>query len=209
MADREDRGLYLYGITRSRGWRNNKNEDGQVRVRFRDLEAITNPMVFELPPLDDEHVKGHQQVVEQVMRRTTILPAPFGIVFSGRRTLIQFLQDQYLMLDEALSFIDGYWELRMHVSAPGSGGPRSELQESATSIYSDMRRMARATVPFPRDADKLMSAAFLVDRAAWIDFVQRADDLGKANPELSIDVTGPWPPYDFVRVAEQPELTET
>jgi hypothetical protein len=44
-----------------------------------------------------------------------------------------------------------------------------------------------------------MTAAFLVGRASWIEFVERADDLGTAHPNLTFDVTGPWPPYDFVR----------
>jgi hypothetical protein len=209
MMEREEKGLYFYGITRTRGWRNNKNDAEFVRVRFRDLEAITRPIEFELPPLDDEHVRNHQQVVEQVMRRTTVLPAPFGIVFSGRRALIQFLQDQYLMLDEALAFIDGHWELRMHIYAAVPGEPSPELNESATSIYADMRRLARAAVPFRQETDKLLSAAFLVDRASWIDFVQRSEDLGTANAELTIDITGPWPPYDFVRVAEAHDPNET
>lgn len=211
MAERtQEKGLYFYGITRSRGWRNGKSDDeGLVRVRFRDIEAIARPYRFELPPLDDEHVRNHQAVVEQVMRRTSVLPAPFGIVFSGRRALIEFLQSQYLVLDEALSFIDGYWELRMHITAKGTGEPRNELQENATSIYTDLRRLARAAVPFPHETGKLFSAAFLVERGSWIDFVQRSEDHGSANAELNIDVTGPWPPYDFVRVADAPPPKET
>ncbi|MGH7446746.1 MAG: GvpL/GvpF family gas vesicle protein [Longimicrobiales bacterium] len=45
-----------------------------------------------------------------------------------------------------------------------------------------------------------MSAAFLVERTSWIDFVDRAEDLGASHGEIAFDITGPWPPYDFVRI---------
>jgi hypothetical protein len=34
----------------------------------------------------------------------------------------------------------------------------------------------------------------------WIEFMERADDLNNAHGEVAFDITGPWPPYDFVRI---------
>jgi hypothetical protein len=201
----DEAALYVYGITRSRGWRSPRGENDEVlRVRYRDLEAVVRAREFRVPRLEEELIKEHQHTVEEVMRRGTILPLPFGVVFRGRRVLIRFLQDQYLVLDEALAFLEGHWELRMHIAQVQEGEPPAELREAATQIYTELRRLARAAVPFPREAQRLLSAAFLVDRSAWIDFVARAEDLGANTPALSIDVTGPWPPYDFVRLADGP-----
>jgi hypothetical protein len=201
----DEAALYVYGITRSRGWRSPRGENDEVlRVRYRDLEAVVRAREFRVPRLEEELIKEHQHTVEEVMRRGTILPLPFGVVFRGRRVLIRFLQDQYLVLDEALAFLEGHWELRMHIAQVKEGEPPPELHEAATQIYTELRRLARAAVPFPREAQRLLSAAFLVDRSAWIDFVARAEDLGANTPALSIDVTGPWPPYDFVRLADGP-----
>jgi hypothetical protein len=157
------------------------------------------PVPYEMVTHNKEHVDAHQRVVELAMRRSTILPVPFGIVFRGRRQLIRVLQEQYLVLDEGLSFVDGHWELRLHVSAAAPGEIDEELGDMATECYSELRRHARAAVPLQREGKRLMTAAFLVDRSTWIEFVERADDLGSAHPELVFDVTGPWPPYDFVR----------
>src|SRR5688572_17387364 len=113
----EEAALYVYGITRSRGWRSARPESEEVlRVRYRDLEAVARPREFRVPRLDEELIKEHQATVETVMRRGTILPLPFGVLFRGRRVLIRFLQDQYLVLDEALAFLEGHWELRMHIA---------------------------------------------------------------------------------------------
>lgn len=198
-------GLYFFGVVRARGGfraRSAGPEAEEVqRVRYRDLEALVRQTPFELPPLDEQQLFAHQRTVESMMRRTTILPAPFGLVFRGRRALIHFLEDQYIVLDEALAFLDGHWELRLHITtAAPQSGEELELGDLAMHVYTELRRFARAAVPFPREERRLLTAAFLVDRSTWIDFVERTDDIGAAHPELSFDVTGPWPPYDFVRM---------
>jgi hypothetical protein len=192
-------GLYLFCVTRSRSWRPGPQSDGDdlTRVRYRDLEALVRAVPYRIPELEDGRLKDHQRVVEASMRRGTVLPAPFGLVFRGRRAVIRFLEDQYIVLDEGLAFLDGHWELRVHIA----GDAENEgLYELATHLYSELRRFARAAIPLRAQAPRLMSAAFLVDRGAWIEFVERTDDLNAVHPELSFDVTGPWPPYDFVRI---------
>lgn len=204
-ADAEDRrtapgseGLYLFGVARSRSWRGSVGEaEDLVLVRYRDLEALVRPAAYRVPRLDDAAVRRHQRLVEEAMRRDTVLPAPFGLVFRGRRAVVRFMEDQYIALDEGLAFLDGYWELRLHITGDDED---AGLRELATHLYSELRRFARAAIPLAAGEGRLMSAAFLVGRGAWIEFVERTDDLGVSHPELGIDVTGPWPPYDFVRI---------
>jgi hypothetical protein len=195
--------IYFYGVARAKSWRGGRisKMEGEdvIRIRYRDLEALVRPVPYEIPPHNAELVNAHQKVVEGAMRRSTILPVPFGIVFRGRRQLIRVLQEQYLVLDEGLSFVEGHWELRLHVTASAPGDVADDLSDLAMECYSELRRFARAAVPLQREGKRLMTAAFLVERTTWIEFVERADDLGNAHPELTFDVTGPWPPYDFVR----------
>ena len=197
--------LYAYAVARARGWRGGRTSriDGEdlLRIRYRDLEAIVRPTSYQVPPLQEEGLLAHQRVVESAMRRTTVLPFPFGVVFRGRRQLIRLLQEQYLVLDEALSFFEGHWELRLHIAAAPPAEVSGELDELAAECYSELRRHARAAVPLPHEERRVLTAAFLVERSTWIEFVERADDLGSAHPELLFDVTGPWPPYDFFRIS--------
>ena len=199
-------GYYLYGIVRARGWRGGlarrRGRDGEAfqRIRFRDLEALTRAVPFDVPALDRAALEAHQRLVEGAMRQCTILPAPPGVVFRSRRPLIRFLEDQYPALDEGLAFLEGHWELRLHIEARVAGDPDRSLHEVAAGVYTALRRLARAALPFPCDAPRLLSAAFLVERDAWVEFIERAEALAGAHEELALDVTGPWPPYDFVRI---------
>jgi glycosyltransferase involved in cell wall biosynthesis len=195
-------GLLLIGIVRARPWRgtaaNDPGGDTQ-RIRYRDLEALVRPAAFRLPAYDAGHVREHQRVVERAMRRGTVLPLPYGVIFRGRGALIRFLEDQYLVLDEGLALFEGHWEVRLHIATAGAdAGP--DLVDLGISLYTELRRHARAAVPFPRDGSRVLSAAFLVQRSGWIDFVEHVDELGSRHPDLDLDVTGPWPPYDFVRL---------
>ena len=133
--------MYFYGVVRARTWRSGRGEDEEVaRVRYRDIEALVRPSAYVVPPLDQEHVQAHQRAVERAMRRGTILPAPYGVVFRGRRQLIRLLQDQYLVFDEGLSFLDGHWELRLHVTLSAAADHRAEMRAVGTSIYTELRR---------------------------------------------------------------------
>jgi len=192
-------GLYLYAVIRShRGrLRDGDRSNPITRVRYRELEALVRAVPFAMPELDDGGLRDHQRVVDRVMRRTTVLPVPFGIVFQGRRAVLRFLEDQYLVLDEGLAFLDGHWELRLHIMAHND---LERLGAVATELYSDLRRFARAAIPLPLAEGRLLSAAFLVERGGWIRFVDQSDELNRAHPELVFDLTGPWPPYDFVTV---------
>jgi hypothetical protein len=193
-------GFYFYGVGRTRGWRGRGEVEEVLRVRYRDLEALVRPVPFRLPGLDVARVQSHQRTVEALMRRGTIVPAPYGVVFRDRRALVRFLEDQYLALDEGLAFLEGHWEMRVHAVPQGTEEVSPELEELAVQIYAELRRAARAAIPFPRDENRLLSAAFLVERGSWIEFVNRADDL-VAHSGLSFDITGPWAPYDFVRMS--------
>lgn len=196
--ERAPDGLYLYGVRRSRSWRSPTDESEMlVKVRYRDLEALVRPVDYRIPRLEDGAVREHQRLVEAAMRRDTILPAPFGLVFRGRRGLLRFLEDQYIVLDEGLAFLEGHWELRLHISGDEDDPALTEL---ATQLYSELRRFARAALPLAGGPGRIMSAAFLVERSAWIEFIERSDDLGLSNPGVGVDVTGPWPPYDFVTI---------
>jgi hypothetical protein len=198
----QPKALYLVGIQRARSWRGRRvaqDESGDgLRIRYRDLEALVRPAVFQVPELDNDAVQEHQRAVETAMRRGTILPAPFGLIFHGRRPLIRMLQDQYLALDEALAFLDGQCEVRVHMLAADGNEPDEEMRHAANQVYSDLRRSARAAVPFPRTGRRLLSSAFLVERTAWVEFIQHAEGLAATHADITLDITGPWPPYDFV-----------
>lgn len=169
-----------------------------------DVAALVSPA----PPsgADDDplHVTARHWEVHRALLSGDVVPAPAGVVFASDGDVEAFLAASYTSLRGALARVRGRWEYRLHVTLTDAAFPESRALDLATHIYAELRRIARSAVPFPRDPPRVLSAAFLVERAASEAFRDRVDQLSALNSALELDLTGPWPPYDFVSMLNPP-----
>ncbi len=179
---------------------------GDELVERSGLAALVHGVPYRLPEWDRELIQKHSSTIERAMRRVTIVPAPYGVVFRSREHVGAFLDDQRIALDEALTFLDGAFEMRLHIQPSGRRAFVSEGEQAdqAATFYTALRRRSRAAFTLPPTGRRILSAAFLVNRGDWVGFVEYADELDADHPEFQLDLTGPWPPYDFVRMAFLP-----
>jgi hypothetical protein len=100
--------------------------------------------------------------------------------------------------------------------------PVADFAAVAAEVTRSLRRRAVASVPLrpasepvtPRtgehragdhvvaslDTATVLSAAFLVEGELWHEFADAVADEQERHPLLHIELSGPWPPYDFVRL---------
>jgi hypothetical protein len=78
----------------------------------------------------------------------------------------------------------------------------SDLAAAAAESIRALRRRAVAVVPLRLEkiTGLVLSAAFLVERESWKEFLSAVDEQHDAHHLMRFDVTGPWAPYDFVRM---------
>lgn len=206
----EPPGLLLHGVLRARGHERALAklaiEPGEELVTHRGMAALVQAVPYRLPEWDRELIRRYSSTIERAMRRLTIVPAPYGIVFRGPEQVIGFLDNQHVALDEALNFLDGAFEMRLHIkmSSRQADASESELSDRVAAFYVDLRRRSRAAFTLVPTGQRVLSGVFLVNRADWVNFVEYVDELDADNPEFQFDLTGPWPPYDFVRMAFLP-----
>jgi hypothetical protein len=83
------------------------------------------------------------------------------------------------------------------------------IQRSLAALAADslrsLRTQAAATVTLPKADDDeedgvVARASFLVDSQRWETFKETVNKEATRHPSLDFRVTGPWPPYDFVRM---------
>jgi len=203
----DSEGMLLRGVMRFRGHdrplaKLAAGPDDDL-IEHRGLAALVRSVPYRLPEWNRDQLREHSSAVERAMRRTTIVPAPYGIVFRGRDQVVEFLTDQYVALEEVLNFFDGTFEMRLHIQPSGRRPDISESvqADTAASFYTALRRRSRAAFTLTPTGKRLLSGAFLVGRADWVHFVEYADQLDADHPEFLFDLTGPWPPYDFVKMA--------
>jgi hypothetical protein len=200
-------GVYLFGFVRAVGsWEilRRKEDAGRslLRIAYRDVAAIVTPAEYAEPNIDANSIVSHHRVIDETMRMETVLPAPLGVVFRDRKALLKFMRTEYETLDQGLTHVEGHWEVRIQMDPPEGLVALPEHREAASRAYSELKRFARSAVPFRVPDGRVFGAAFLVDRDHMAGFVERAEAVeASLDAALSFDITWPWPPYDFVRLA--------
>ncbi|MDP2480699.1 MAG: GvpL/GvpF family gas vesicle protein [Candidatus Palauibacterales bacterium] len=165
-----------------------------------DLAAAVTAAPFrDATEPDPEALRTHERVVEALLRRSTLVPVPFGLVARDEHAVREFLARRREDLEDALEYLDNSYEMRVHVSLR-AGGDGQALQGFLRMLHGSLRGQARAARRLPGKDEGQAAAAFLVGRGEWLRLVEKATRWEGHHPEVELRVTGPWPPYDFVTI---------
>jgi hypothetical protein len=137
-----------------------------------------------------------------------VLPAPPGTVFQSQSTLTRWLELHYFTLTEALSVVEGHGAARVSITTKGkqdTGDAGKSFAALAAESLRTLRSQAAATVTLAKtegdeEDDVIARASFLIDTQRWQAFQDIVSKEAGRQSALSFRVTGPWPPYDFVRM---------
>jgi hypothetical protein len=182
--------------------------DGTAKVVFRDLAAVVSEREkFALDEVDEVAIGAHRAIVDAIFRRQVVLPTPPGVVFRTEHVLTRWMELHYVALNDAIAFVTDRLAMRVHVERASpihrdDAEAGSDLAEVAGEVFRDLRRRAVASVPLTVEkvTGVSLSGAFLVERELFRDFERGVGEAQESQPKLSIHVTGPWAPYDFVRM---------
>jgi gas vesicle protein GvpL/GvpF len=207
MAQASLNALRLYGVAAVESGHTSSLAEGTTLTHYRALAAVVEPSTYALTSLDDGEMANYLRVLEEVHSHTSVLPAPPGTVFQSQSTLTRWLELHYFTLTEALSVIEGHAAARVSITMQGQH--ELETQKSFAALAADslrlLRSQAAATVTLPKaDADDeegvIARASFLIDTQRWQAFNDTVSKEAQRQSALDFQVTGPWPPYDFVRM---------
>jgi len=181
--------------------------EGTTLVHYRALAAIVEPAPYSASPLGDDDMGNYVRVLEESHSHAAVLPAPPGTVFQSQSTMMRWLELHYFTLTEALAVVEGHTAARVSITTHGSQEDDSgkSLAGMAAESLRLLRSQAAATVSLPMaDGDNedgvVARASFLIDTQRWQAFTDTVSAEAKRQTGLDFRVTGPWPPYDFVRM---------
>ena len=210
MAQAAVTALRLYGVAAVESGQATSLAEDTSLVHFRALAAIVEPTTYSVTSLDEEATAKYLRVLEEAYAHAAVLPAPPGTVFQSQSTLTRWLELHYFTLTEALAVIEGHAAARVSITthARHENGD-TDAQKSFASLAAEslrlLRSQAAATVTLPKadgdDEDRVVArASFLIDRERWQTFKDTVSKEAQRQSALEFRVTGPWPPYDFVRM---------
>jgi hypothetical protein len=200
-------GLRLYGVAAVESGQAMSLAEGTTLVHYRALAAIVEPSAYSVSTLGDDEMGNYVRVLEESHSHSAVLPAPPGTVFQSQSTLMRWLELHYFTLTEALAVVEGHTAARVSITTQGSqeDDSRKSLAGLAAESLRLLRSQAAATVSLPMaDGDDengvVARASFLIDTQRWQAFTDTVSAEAQRQPGLDFRVTGPWPPYDFVRM---------
>ena len=178
---------------------------GTELITVRDLTAVCAPCAQRVTEPDEAAAMRHNDVVMIFAAGGPILPAPVGVAFRNREGVERWLELHYSALSDALSFVQNRVAARVHVTRPVAGEERetsADLVAIASESMRELRASAVATVALRPDQKPgiVQSAAFLVEANAWPQFAAAVEASGRQSTSVRFELTGPWPPYDFVQM---------
>ena len=197
------------------------------RVSLAEFDEAALPQRLADAAWLEEKIRAHEQVLESALAVGPVVPCRFCTVYRDERELRRFLADRADVLSSALDRLQGRVELGVKAfataAAPSQAGEaesgraylearrrekqaREELRETRAAIAHDLHRRLVAAAEdgvlldlqsrelSGRDAEMIFNGSYLVsDRARF------EDALAEAVPEgFDLELTGPWPPYNFV-----------
>jgi hypothetical protein len=219
------RGLYAYAITRDRP----VSLDGPWLIGHRGLALVVadvdlarfTGLEFDEPDEDSPLAvlaREHDTVVRAVFRHSPVLPLRFGTVLDSADAALRLLAARH---EEALARLDQVagrreWGVRLRAAArepvelDGLSGTAyltlrrrnltaaDDTRRHAAAVHEELtRRAAFESARRDRAGDVLLDAAYLVD-VSGEDFFHA--EVQRLSAGLSVEVTGPWPPYSFTRM---------
>lgn len=95
----------------------------------------------------------------------------------------------------------GSHEDRLRLGELVANGVRAREVQDAKAVEEVLAPHAELNSPGPESSGWLVNLSFLMMPEAADAFVTAAEELRMANPQLDVQVTGPLPPYSFVRAA--------
>jgi hypothetical protein len=208
MAQASLSSLRLYGVAAVESGQTNSLAEGTTLTHYRALAAIVEPSAYATVNLDDGEMTKYLRVLEEAYVHAAVLPAPPGTVFQSASTLTRWLELHYFTLTEALSVVEGHAAARVSITMtkdPADAEAQKTFAALAAESLRLLRGQAAATVTLPRaEGDEeegvVGRASFLVDTQRWASFTDTVSKESQRQPALDFHITGPWPPYDFVRM---------
>ncbi|HEU4996221.1 MAG TPA: GvpL/GvpF family gas vesicle protein [Gemmatimonadaceae bacterium] len=176
-----------------------------VRMQpLRELAAVTEEGDYTPRDVENSDIQRHFEIVEGLFDKDAVLPTPVGTIFRSLEVLQRWMDLHYVALSDALAWVHDRVAARVHMSSTEAGaesGMSPDDAAVATEVARSLRRRAVASVPLRSEQQpNMVSTAYLVERELWQEFADAIADEQERHQPLKIALTGPWPPYDFVRL---------
>lgn len=172
-------------------------------IPYRNVAAVVSESPMKDYELTEDNMKRHEVVIRRVMEEHTVVPVEFGTVIQNERILKHLLKKAYDPVRECLRLVNNMVELGIKAVINGDivFADPEKRKECATSILESLNNRAKQLVKDDLFSDRLiLNASFLVNKEEINTFSNEVTGLQEKYPMIKLLYSGPWAPYNFVRI---------
>lgn len=201
-----DTALYAYGVIEQEDIELDtegvNGADRAYTVDHRTLSALVTEVDTVEPEQTDENTRAHDEVLQQLLEYDggrTVVPMQYGMAFKNARTLKSVLREARPAFRRTLNDIEGTVELGLKVLTEEDATVDGEsIRGEVAERFDDI---SLGTADDDLFSDRLVvNRSYLVDREDRDAFDEAVGEFEDDHPELLVQYTGPWAPYNFVDI---------
>lgn len=198
----------MYAVVPGGGLESGRNVAGAEVLVVRQLAALLEENSLGAGADVVQRVTRYRAVIEQVFTERSVVPLPCGTTFRSRASVERWLELHHSPLEEALEFVSerAMMRVRVRAAAPApTDAAAVALDRRLWTVLRGLKGDAVAAIPITANADANSVrgdavCAYLIERDAIPEFARRVASLTSAEPVLKVDLSGPFPAYDFVQM---------
>ncbi len=199
-------GRYVYCIIKSAGEKKSFGNFGfggeeVYTIAYRDFAPVVSNAPMKNYDVNQEEVVIHKQVVGQVMKKQSVIPVAYGMVFKNKKLVLVSMSAGYAAIKKAMLAVDNKIELGVKAVLPKDTPVDEKIAQCKSDFMVSLKKLASQSKELKLFSERLVfNASFLVDRNKTDEFSFEVERLGSKYSNLKIQYSGPWPPYNFVDI---------
>jgi len=172
-------------------------------TRYKEFSPVVSDVLFKKYDLEnEEEVKTHSYVVSEIMKKHSVIPVAYGMVFKNKKLVDISMRSGYKAMKKAMKIVDNKVELGVKVILPKDfDGGRQETEQCKSEFVKNLKQIAFDSKNLSLFSERLiMNASFLVEKDKVQAFSDEVERLKTKYDSFKFQYSGPWSPYNFVDI---------
>jgi hypothetical protein len=172
-------------------------------IKYRDFSPVVSDALFKKYDIEDEEdIKTHTYVVNEVMKKYSVIPVAYGMVFKNKKLVDISMRSGYQAMRKAMKIVDNKVELGVKVILPkDSDGDRQKAEQCKKEFSETLKQIAFDSKNLNLFSKRLiMNGSFLVEKDKVEAFSDEIERLRTKYDSFKVQYSGPWSPYNFIDI---------
>lgn len=172
-------------------------------IKYKEFSPVVSDAIFKKYDIgDEEDIKTHTLVVNEVMKKYSVIPVAYGMVFKNKKLVEISMRSGHKAMRKAIKIVDNKVELGVKIILPKDfDGDMQKAEQCKSEFSKSLKQIAFDSKDLNLFSKRLiMNGSFLVEKDKIGAFSDEVERLTTKYDSFKVSYSGPWSPYNFVDI---------